>query len=128
MPGPHGPVPVRIYWPEGADTEVRPLPIFVHFSGGGFVVLGLNSHDHVCRMICNGAHCIVVAVDYRKAPENNAPIRLARLLADPICDLGDRVVTGPEGRLSAIVPPWGGFGHAHQQMDSEVRIVTSPRH
>ena len=73
IPGPHGPIPVRIYWPQGADAEDGSLPVFVHFHGSGFVVLGLNSHDHVCRTICNGAHCIVVAVDYRKAPENKFP-------------------------------------------------------
>lgn len=73
IPGPHGPIPVRIYWPERGGTEDGSLPVFVHFHGSGFVVLGLDSHDHVCRKICSGAHCIVVAVDYRKAPENKFP-------------------------------------------------------
>lgn len=74
IPGPHGPIPVRIYWPGEAEAEDGPLPVFVHFHGSGFVVLGLDSHDHVCRAICKGARCIVVAVDYRKAPENKFPI------------------------------------------------------
>lgn len=73
IPGPHGPIPVRIYWPKRAGGDDGPLPVFVHFHGSGFVVLGLDSHDHVCRAICSGAHCIVVAVDYRKAPENKFP-------------------------------------------------------
>ena len=76
IPGPHGAIPLRIYWPAAVDAggaAPPPLPVFVHFHGSGFVVLGLNSHDHACRSLCLGAHCIVVAVDYRKAPENKFP-------------------------------------------------------
>ncbi len=71
IPGPHGAIPVRIYWPD--DAAAGPLPVLVHFHGSGFVVLGLDSHDNVCRELAQGAGCIVVAVDYRKAPENKFP-------------------------------------------------------
>jgi acetyl esterase len=69
--GPHGPIPVRIYWPD--DAGPGPLPVLVHFHGSGFVLLGLDSHDNSCRELCAGAGCIVVAVNYRKAPENKFP-------------------------------------------------------
>ena len=74
-PGPHGPIPLRIYWPRDAATGASPetLPILVHFHGSGFVVGGLESHDAGCRTLCNQAECIVVAVDYRKAPEHKFP-------------------------------------------------------
>ena len=72
IPGPHGPIPVRIYWPEGSDNE-KPLPVLINFHGSGYVVLGLDTHDNACRALCKGAECIVVAVDYRKAPENTFP-------------------------------------------------------
>jgi acetyl esterase len=71
IPDPHGPIPVRIYWPD--DAPDGPLPILVHFHGSGFVVLGLDSHDNSCRELCVGISCIVVAVNYRKAPENTFP-------------------------------------------------------
>ena len=71
IPGPHGAIPVRIYWPDDAGDGA--LPMFAHFHGSGFVVLGLESHDNVCRELAEGAGCIVVAVDYRKAPENKFP-------------------------------------------------------
>ncbi len=70
IPGPHGPIPLRIYWPRESAAA---LPMLVHFHGSGFVVGGLDSHDPVCRTLCNQAECIVVAVDYRKAPEHKFP-------------------------------------------------------
>lgn len=71
IPGPHGAIPVRIYWPDDAGDGA--LPMFADFHGSGFVVLGLESYDNVCRELAEGAGCIVVAVDYRKAPENKFP-------------------------------------------------------
>jgi acetyl esterase len=72
IPGPHGPIPVRIYWPERADPK-KPLPVVINFHGSGYVVLGLDTHDNACRAMCKGAECIVVGVDYRKAPEHKFP-------------------------------------------------------
>jgi acetyl esterase len=70
--GPHGPIPVRLYWPAGSNRQ-GPLPVYINFHGSGYVVLGLDTHDHVCRALCKGADCIVVGVDYRKAPEHKFP-------------------------------------------------------
>ena len=64
-PGPHGPIPVRIYTPEGAG----PFPILLYFHGGGWVVCSIETHDAWCRHICNRIGCLVVSVDYRLAPE-----------------------------------------------------------
>jgi acetyl esterase len=72
IPGPGGPVPVRIYRPVGADPDA-PLPIAVFTHGGGWVVCDLDSHDSMCRAITNAAGCTLVAVDYRLAPEHRYP-------------------------------------------------------
>ncbi len=72
IPGPHGSIPVRIYWPN-VPKAGQTLPVFVYFHGSGFVVLNIDSFDHVCRSLCLKANCIVVSVDYRKAPENKFP-------------------------------------------------------
>ncbi|MFM9940080.1 MAG: alpha/beta hydrolase [Hyphomicrobiaceae bacterium] len=71
-PGPHGPVPVRVY--RGAGTaDMGPLPVHVYYHGGGWVLGDLDSHDWVCRRIANAAQCAVVSVDYRMAPEHIFP-------------------------------------------------------
>lgn len=70
--GPAGEIPVRIYTPEGEG----PLPVLVFFHGGGWVLCGLDTHDGTARRLCNHAHCIVISVDYRLAPEHPFPAPL----------------------------------------------------
>ena len=65
-------IPIRIYWPDGS----RPDGCFLFIHGGGFVGGSLDTHDHVCRDICLGANCVVVATDYRLAPEHPFPSAL----------------------------------------------------
>ncbi len=69
-PGPRGPIPVRVYTPEGAEG---PRPLFVWFHGGGWVNGSRNSYDAVCRLLTQSSGCVVASVDYRRAPEFPAP-------------------------------------------------------
>ncbi|MED5367430.1 MAG: alpha/beta hydrolase fold domain-containing protein [Pseudomonadota bacterium] len=77
LPGPHGPVPVRRYYPTAADA----LPAILYFHGGGNVVGDLDTHDKVTRLIARASGCAVVAVDYRLAPEHKFPRPLDDCLA-----------------------------------------------
>jgi acetyl esterase len=77
IPGPAGPIPVRIYTPFG----VGPFPVVVYFHGGGFVIGDLESHDAVCRHLCLASNAVVMAVDYRLAPEHKAPAAVEDCLA-----------------------------------------------
>ena len=69
VPGPGGDVPVRIYWPNAKG----PRPAFIYFHGGGHVFGDLDTHDVIARNLCGGAEVVVVAVDYRLAPEHKFP-------------------------------------------------------
>ncbi len=69
IPGPAGPIPVRIYQPEGYG----PHGVLVFFHGGGYVMCSIDTHDHLCRQLCNRGRCVVVSVDYRLAPEHPFP-------------------------------------------------------
>jgi len=69
IPGPAGNIPVRIYTPEGEG----PFPVIVYFHGGGFVLLSVETHDVVCRLMARETGCKVVSVDYRLAPEHPFP-------------------------------------------------------
>jgi acetyl esterase len=71
-PGPAGVLPVRVYRPR--SPEPLPLCLFAH--GGGWVVGSLESHDKLCRILANRLGAIIVAVDYRLAPEHVYPAAL----------------------------------------------------
>jgi acetyl esterase len=68
-PSPAGPVPVRLYTPEGSG----PFAGIVYFHGGGFVVGDLDTHDPLCRQIASRLGAVVCAVHYRRAPEHPFP-------------------------------------------------------
>ena len=69
VPGRIGDIPVRIYFP----NEKKDRPVITYYHGGGFVIYGLDSHDHVCRRLCRDNEAVVVSVGYRLAPEHKFP-------------------------------------------------------
>ncbi|HMI95000.1 MAG TPA: alpha/beta hydrolase [Micropepsaceae bacterium] len=71
MPGPAGPLGLRIYTPVAAGGEA--LPVIVYLHGGGFVVGDLDCYDGLCRTLANESGCRVISVDYRLAPEHPFP-------------------------------------------------------
>ena len=71
VPSAAGDVPVRVYRPEG-----KAAGCLVYFHGGGFVMGGLDTHDQICRELCVGAQSVIVATDYRLAPEYPFPCGL----------------------------------------------------
>jgi len=79
-PGPAGPIPLRAYRPAGAPPDAV-LPVLVYYHGGGWVIGDLDTHDVLCRQLCNLSGCAVVAVDYRMGPENRFPAAVDDALA-----------------------------------------------
>jgi len=74
--GPAGPLPLRLYRP-GADRG----RVVTYLHGGGWVVGDLDTHDPVCRRVANALGAIVVALDYRLAPEHPHPAALDDTMA-----------------------------------------------
>jgi acetyl esterase len=72
VPGPAGPIPIRVY----AGENGGPRPCLVYFHGGGYVIGDLDSHDPVCRALARLSGALIVAVDYRLAPEHKFPAAL----------------------------------------------------
>ena len=62
---------VRVYRP--GDATGLPIHVFLH--GGGFWLSSVDElvNEAICRERCRGANCVVVAVDYRLAPEHPFP-------------------------------------------------------
>ena len=71
MPGPAGPLKLRVYTPV-ADGGAG-LPGIIYFHGGGWVIGDLDTHDALCRNLANETGARLVAVDYRLAPEHKFP-------------------------------------------------------
>jgi acetyl esterase len=72
IPGPTADLPIRIYTPEGEG----PFPALVYLHGSGWVVLNIGICDTTMRALANSTGCVVVAVNYQKAPEHPFPVPL----------------------------------------------------
>lgn len=79
IPGPDGNIPVRVYWPKGVEETGLPVLVYVH--GGGWVLDDLDSSEASCRALTNLASCVVVSVEYRRAPEHPFPASHEDVLA-----------------------------------------------
>jgi acetyl esterase/lipase len=66
-----GNILLRVYSPVGEPARI--LPGMVYFHGGGWVAGSVETHDGLCRRLCNETGCRIVAVDYRLAPEHPFP-------------------------------------------------------
>jgi acetyl esterase len=65
-------VPVRCYRPDSLSPNTA-AGCVMYLHGGGWVVGDLNSHDFICTGLAEDLGCVVMAVDYRLAPEHPFP-------------------------------------------------------
>jgi acetyl esterase len=65
-------VAVRSYQPP-ASSSTDAVPCIVYLHGGGWVVGDLDSHDFICAELASTLGVLVIAVDYRLAPEHPFP-------------------------------------------------------
>jgi acetyl esterase len=94
VPTPDGEVGIRVYRPASAAGSDLPVAVVLH--GGGFVFGTLDSADWLCSSLATAVPAVVVAVDYRLAPEHPAPaahrdaLAATRWVAAHAADLGAR--------------------------------------
>jgi acetyl esterase len=77
VPGPAGTIPARLYGP----SIGTPLPCVAYFHGGGWVQGDLETHHGLCARLAQHAGAVVVAFDYRLAPEHKFPAAVEDCLA-----------------------------------------------
>lgn len=94
IPCPGYKIGLRIYRPSAEHS----LPCIVYFHGGGWVVNDIDTHDAVCRSLANQVQAVVVAVDYRRAPEHKypAPIEDAYTATDWVFANADKLKIDPK--------------------------------
>jgi acetyl esterase len=112
IPGPAGPIPARLYAPAAAGAV---LPTVAYFHGGGWVQGDLETHHGLCARLARHAGVLVVAIDYRLAPEHKFPAAVEDCVAayrwlrvqgrDLGVDVSRVAVAGDSagGNLSAVV-------------------------
>lgn len=83
------PVRVRIYRP----LSDRPLAALVYAHGGGWVIGSIETHDSFTAALARDASCIVVSVDYARAPEHPFPAALEdyRAVVEWLFDHGSEI-------------------------------------
>ena len=109
--GPGGDLPLRVYTPHAASRPSTDglLDVIVFAHGGGFVFCDLDSHDEFCRSMAEALSVVVVAVDYRLAPEHPAPAAMEDVYA-AVCWAAEHVAEhgGDPARIAVAGDSAGG--------------------
>ncbi|HMH53591.1 MAG TPA: alpha/beta hydrolase [Candidatus Acidoferrum sp.] len=79
IPGPAGALPARLYDASGERNAARPVVLYFH--GGGWVQGDLETHHGLCARIAQRSGALVIALDYRLAPEHPFPAAVDDCLA-----------------------------------------------
>lgn len=120
-------IAVRSYKPKpmrgSKSSAAEPAPALLYLHGGGWTIGDLDTHDTLCRALCNESGCQVFAVDYRMGPEHKFPVAVEDTLAawqwlhDSAVHLGidtDRLAIGGDsagGNLAAVLALCARDGH-----------------
>jgi acetyl esterase/lipase len=79
IPGPAGAIGARLYSSAAKGGPAR--PVLAYFHGGGWVQGDLETHHGLCARLAERSGAIVVAIDYRLAPEHKFPAAVDDCLA-----------------------------------------------
>lgn len=67
-------IPVRLFAPDDRpEPDLRGYPVLLFFHDGGWVISNIDSYSKVCVAMARLTQHMVLAVDYRLAPEHRFP-------------------------------------------------------
>lgn len=69
-------IAVREYWPTqvgGQQDSKGRLGALIYLHGGGWTIGNIETHDVLCRSLCEQSSCVVFSVDYAMGPEHAFP-------------------------------------------------------
>lgn len=87
-----GPMRLRVFRPD--DASAGPAVLYIH--GGGFVMGGLDACEWLCAELAVRTACVVVAMEYRLAPDHPFPAALE--------DCADALLWLASGGLPGVDP------------------------
>ena len=93
LPGDAGLLPARVYHP----TPGEALTVVLYLHGGGWTLGGIKPADRPCRALAAASGCVVVSLDYRRAPETKFPGPLLDCLAAARALVADPGLVGGAG-------------------------------
>lgn len=122
-------VPVRVYRPAG-PTRRRPGLLWIH--GGGLVVGSAAMEDTTCRALADRLDIVIVAVDYRLAPEHPYPTALQDchsglcwLAALPEVD-ANRIAVGGASAGGGLAAALALLSHERGDFDPVLQVLVYP--
>lgn len=123
--GAAGEIAARIYTPAGKG----PFPVIVYYHGGGWVIASINAYDASARALTNGAGAIVVAVEYRKGPENRFPAAHDDAFAAYQWTIANAAALGGNrSKIAVVGESAGGNLAANVSIEARERKVQLPVH
>jgi len=93
-----GLVPIRVYRP---TSDIAPVVCYLH--GAGFIAGDLDSHDQICRLLATRIGAVVIATDYRLAPEHPFPAAIEDAFSAVEWILDNASQFGADGTKWAVV-------------------------
>jgi acetyl esterase len=93
-------LPMRLYAPPLGPDGLHPVLVYLH--GGGFTVGSIATHDSLCRSLSHLAHCAVLSVGYRLAPDFKFPVAFEDAWDAVRWVLGQGVGKGLDSRRMAV--------------------------
>lgn len=92
----------RIFRPQGSSSER--LPLYLDLHGGGWAVADPETDDEFCSFLAYNFNCIVVSVNYRKAPRHRFPYAV-----DDVVAISDAVLADESLKIDDSKVVMGGF-------------------